>query len=161
MNEHIKKFDELYAKMAESSDVKDMHLFGKVMREAMQYVAGHSPAQAEEMIEKLCAIEYKNYLTRKEAEEIISKMEPAPKWNIEQLRRSLVAIGTSVNEKPCYNEYALYVTMSMIASDSKETLEKYAGATEDGKFFELCYHLALDKLKDKDGMFDVREYFKL
>jgi hypothetical protein len=88
-------------------------------------------------------------------------MSPAPKWGIDQLKRALAASGTQANEKPCYNEYALYVTMSMVVSDSKETLEKYAGATEDGKLLELCYHLALDKLKDKDGMFNVRDYFRL
>ena len=166
MNEHIKKFDELYAKMAESSDIKDMHLFGKVMREAMQFIIEHNPAEAEELLEKLTAISYHNFLTKKEAENIIASMEPEPMWSIEKMKRGMAATGAPENEAPCYNEYALYTTISMIASDSGETLAKYAFGKDkseinDTELFELCYHLAIDKLKDKDKKFDIRKYFDL
>lgn len=161
MNEQIKRFDELYAKMSQSTNVEDMKVFGKVMREAIKFIAENAPAKSEEMIEKLEAINYKNFLTKKEADEIIASMEPAPEWTIEQIKRALVATGAPTEEKPCYNECALVTTIAMIASDSKETLEKYAGATDGSKLLELCYHLALDKLKDKDGVFSIRRYFEL
>lgn len=159
-NEHIKRFDELYDKMSGSSEIKDMELFGKVMREAMQYIVSHSPAYAEELTEKLEAINYKNYLTRKEAEDIIMSMQPAPKWSIEQMKRMLAASGAPKEEEPYYNECALYTTMAMIASDSIETLTKYATADEN-ILMEMVYHLAMDKLKDKDGKFCIRKYFDI
>ena len=37
--EKMQKFDELYAKMRKSSDVEDMKVFGRVMREAVGYLA--------------------------------------------------------------------------------------------------------------------------
>lgn len=156
--EHIKIFDRLYAKMSESSDIKDMELFGKVMREAMTYVIEHSPAHGEELLEKLTAIEYCNFLTKKEAEEIIAKMEPTPKWSIGQMRRMLEESGAPTEEAPYYNDYALLTVMSMVASDSMGTLVKYVDG-DDRRLLELCYHLALDKLKDKDKVFCVRSYF--
>lgn len=163
-SEHIKKFDELYEKMSESTDIKDTELFGSVMREAMQLLIELHPANAQELIEKLEAINYKNYLTKKEAEGIIAAMKPAPMWSFDQMRRGMVASGAPESEEPYYNEYALYTAISMIASDSAETLAKYAFGKEksevnDSQLFELCYHLALDKLKDKDGVFNIRKYF--
>jgi len=158
-NEHIKKFDELYTKMSDSSDIKDMELFGKVMREAMQYVVNHSPAYADELIEKLEAINYKNYLTKKEAEDIIMEMQPSPKWTIEQMKRALAASGTATEEAPCYNECALLTTIAMISSDSGDTLSKYV--KDESQLMEIIYNLAIDKLKDKDGKFAIRKYFDL
>lgn len=159
MKEHMKKFDELYTKMSDSSDIRDMELFGKVMREAMQYVGSHSPAYAEELIEKLEAINYKNYLTKKEAEDIVMAMNPAPKWTMEQLKRMLAASGAQKEDAPCYNECALLTTIAMVSSDSGETLAKYA--QDEGQLMDMAYHLALDYLKDKDGKFDIRKYFDL
>lgn len=159
MNEQIKKFDELYAKMAQSKDVQDMHLFGKVMREAMTYVSEHAPAKADELLEELCAICWDNYLTRKEAEEIVSMMSPAPKWTRDHIKRGLEAKGLALAEEPYYNECALITTISMIASDSGETLAKYV--SDESQMLELCYHLALDKLKDKDKVFNIRKYFEV
>lgn len=161
MNEMIKKFDSLYAKMAESSDINDMHLFGKVMREAMVLVSERMPDKAEEFLEELCAINWHNYLTRKEAEKIISSMEPAPKWSMEQIKRVLDSKGLQKEEMPYYNECALVTTIAMIASDSMSTLDKFAfgGGADDDQLMDVIYHLALDKLKDKDKVFNIRKYF--
>lgn len=55
-------------------------------------------------------------------------------------------------------KYALYVTMCMIMSDSKQTIEKYVNGSD---IYKLVYDLAIDKLTDKDKMFSIRGYFKL
>lgn len=161
--ERMEYFDELYIKMSESSDIEDMELFGGVMREAMQYICKHSPEYADELMEKLCAICYKNYLTKKEADAIVSKMEPSAKWSMEHLERTLSAMGAPAEEEPCYNKYALLAAVSMVASDSADTIVKYAfdGQEDDAKLLEVCYHLALDKLKDKDRVFNIRKYFNV
>ena len=161
MNDKMKKFDELYAKMSSSQDVEDMKLFGKVMRNAMQYLAERNPEKIEEFIEELEAVNWKNYLTKKEADDIVGSMMPAPKWTKEQVERGLKELDVPLEEMPYYNWYALYTTISMIASDSGETLQKYAfGANQvDNGMLELVYHLALDKLKDKDEVFNIRKYF--
>ena len=61
-----------------------------------------------------------------------------------------------LSHEPCYNSCALWVTMNMIMSDSSETLKKYV-AEED--MFKAVHDLAVDKLKDKDGVFNIRSYF--
>ena len=161
MNEQIKKFDALYAKMAESSDIKDMELFGKVMREAMMLLSERMPDKVDEYLEELCAINWNNYLTKKEAERIVSEMQPSPKWSMEQIKRTLDAKGLLKEEMPYYNECALVTTISMIASNSLKTIEKYAfgGSAGDDQMMDIIYHLALDELKDEDKVFDIRKYF--
>lgn len=58
------------------------------------------------------------------------------------------------------------VTMQMICSDDAETLMSYLSMQDlnNGNreiLFKLVYKLALNKLCDKDKMFNIREYFKL
>ena len=99
----MEKFDKLYQKMSVSDKVEDMKLFGRVMREAIHELANVRPERAEEMIEELCAINWKNYLTRREAEEIVSKMEPEAKWSRDQLERALKSDGLPMEEEPYYD----------------------------------------------------------
>lgn len=165
-NEIMAKFDELYEKMSRSSDVKDMKLFGKVMREAMEYIAENKSDIAEELTEKLCAMEWSNYLTRREAEEIVKNMVPNARWSEEQMKKGLEEIGLPTEEAPCYNEHALWVAVSMKYSDDAKTIaEKVMGKkveeVEELEMLKVCHALALDVLKDADGVFDVRHYFCL
>lgn len=163
MNEQIKKFGELYSKMSTSGNVEDMKVFGNVMHKMFKYISERMPEKAEEYLEELCAVKWHNYLTKKEAGEIVGSMEPKAAWTMEQVKREVEAMGMPVEEMPYYNWCALYTTISMICSDSGETLKKYAfgEVASDNKLFELCYHLAVDKLKDKDEVFNIRKYFGL
>ena len=160
----MEQFDKLYQKMATSDKVEDMKLFGAVMRKAMQALAEVRPEQAEELIESLCAIEWNNYLTHREAEDIVSKMEPEAKWPFSQLERLLTSDGQPMEEKPYYNKYALWAEMSKIHSDSGRTLQdfmKRSGNSGEGEYLLLLYELALDNLKDRDGVYNIRRYFRL
>ena len=160
----MEKFDKLYQKMAVSDKVEDMKLFGKVMREAVRELVSVRPEIADELIEELCAINWKNYLTRREAEEIVSKMEPEAKWSRDQLERALRSDGLPTEEEPYYNEYALWVEVSKIYSDSGRTLREHlerAGMGSESELVKLIYSLAIDHLKDRDGVYDIRRYFGL
>ena len=44
----------------------------------------------------------------------------------------------------------------MIMSDSSSTLEKYV---DMGSMFKMVHDLAVDKLTDSDGKFEIRKYF--
>lgn len=165
-DEMMKKFDQLYAKMAASTDVEDMKLFGKAMRKAVSVLAVQMPAMANEIIEELCAVNWHNYITDKEVEEIVNNMEPRPKWSIDQVNSGLTRLGLPLEESPYYNNNALYVTISMKYSDSAATiadvaLKKPLNEVEGTEMLRVCYHLALDLLKDKDGKFSIRKYFDL
>lgn len=158
------KFDSLYAKMATSTDVSDMQLFGSTFRKAMEWIAAYKPEKAEELICMLCAIEWDNYLTKAEAEQIVEAMEPKPVWSYDEFVRALDSLGLPCEESPYYNSYAMWVAASMKYSDSAKSIAKILGrdSEEDVDKMEMvnvCYMLAHDILKDKDGVFNVRKYF--
>ena len=146
----------LYEYMANSRKPEYMKAFGRVMTSMMDDIIQTSPSKAEEYISKLESIKWKNYLTPAEADRIVSQMEPKAPWSREQWKAAMQQNGYELEEWPCYNRCALYVTMNMIMSDSSETLTKLVGG--DG-LFKAVYELAIDKLKDKDGMFNIRTYF--
>ena len=151
-----KKFHELYQTMATSGNPSFMRIFGAVHQEMMEWMIQNKPELAQEWIEKLCSIHWKNYLTPKEADGIVGKMEPKAPWSREQWKQAMAQEGLDLEHAPHYNRCALWVTMNMIMSDSSGTLGKYV---EDVNLFRVVHDLAVDKLRDADGMFNIRSYF--
>ena len=152
----MKKYDQLYEKMATSGKIENMRLFGKVGRESMALLAKNMPEKAQELIDKLCAINWDNYLTEREAETITSKMDPGKPWPRDQWLTVMKQHGYPLEEEPYYNCWALYATMCMIYSDDIESLKHFASGID---MFEFIHALALNKLKDKDKVFSIRKYF--
>ena len=152
------KYEALYKYMANSKDPKNMLAFGKVMTEMFNWYADNKPEVAAEWLDQLSVISWDNYLTEKEAEAIVSNMEPKAPWTREQWKQAMAQHSYELEEEPYYNRCALWVTMSMIYSDSIETLKRFVNG---GDMFEMIHALALDKLKDKDGIFSVRNYFNV
>jgi len=66
-------------------------------------------------------------------------------------------VNEPLERLPNYNKCALYVTMCMIDSDDGNTLKKLVKTDTD--YFRLVYELAVNKLTDKDKVFDIRHYF--
>lgn len=160
----MSKFDELYGMMASSANVKYMHVFGDTMRCMMQDMASKHPELAQEYIEKLRAIKWKNYLTKKEASEIVSDMNPSVTWDMQTWLNAMANLGLPTEEEPYYNDYALYVAMNQVISDHGCTVAKILGKEsvkdiDADNLVKYGYNLALDLLKDKDGVYDIREYF--
>lgn len=152
------KYTQLYDLMAMGNEVKHMQVFGHVMTSMMDWMIQNKPAEAEEFICQLESIKWKNYLTPKEADRIVDGMEPSAPWSRDKWLTAMRQHDLPVEHEPSYNRCALYVTMCMIMSDSGDTLPKYI---EEDKLFNAVYDLAVDKLTDKDGVFNVREYFKI
>ena len=63
-----KEFQALYEKMANSNEVAFMRIFGNVHKEMMDWFIANKPELAQEWLDKLQSIKWKNYLTPKEAE---------------------------------------------------------------------------------------------
>lgn len=151
-----KEFYALYDMMASSNKVAYMRTFGNVHKEMMEWMIANKPDAAQEWIGRLESIMWKNYLTPKEAETIVAKMEPKAPWSREQWKAAMEQHGYELEHEPCYNSCALWVTMNMIMSDSSGTLEKYVSNAD---MFKVVHDLAVDKLCDKDGVFSIRGYF--
>lgn len=153
-----KEFDSLYNMMANSNNVAFMRTFGNVHKEMMDWFIANKPELAQNWLERLASIKWNNYLTQKEAETIVSNMNPKAPWSREQWASAMQQQGFPLEDEPCYNRCALWTTMNMIMSDSSETLTKYV---EEKYLFKLVHDLAIDKLTDRDHVFNIRAYFSL
>lgn len=153
-----KEYASLYDRMATSGNPTYMKVFGNVMNDMMTWMISNRPAEAQEMVERLSAIKWRNYLTQKEADAIIQSMNPHAPWTRDAWKQAMEQHGYLIAEEPYYNRCALFVTMSMIYTDSIDTLKKYAGGND---IFGMIYDLALDKLTDADEHFNIRKYFEL
>lgn len=152
------EFYALYNLMANSQKVENMHTFGMVHKEMFEWFVANKPELAQEWLDKLESIKWKNYLSQKEADKIVADMNPSAPWSRDQWRAAMKEHGFEMDKEPYYNRCALFVTMNMKMSDSGETLAKYIAGD---KMFEAVYNLAVDSLTDKDGRFKIREYFGL
>ncbi len=150
------RYKSLYEYMANSGNPENMKLFGRVMTRMMEDMIQSNPSKAEEYIDRLEAIKWNNYLTPHEAETIVSNMSPKAPWSRDQWAAAMQQHGYPLEKEPYYNRCALWVTMNMIMSDSSETIAMYV---DNNNVFKLVHDLAVDKLTDHDGVFNIRHYF--
>ena len=151
------KYYELNDYMIQSKDPKNMKIFGRVMDEMFEWFVANKPDAAQSWIEKLESVKWKNYLAPSEADKIVAAMKPQAPWTRDQWNAAMEKSGYEKEEWPCFNKCAIYTTMNMIMSDSSNTLSKYM--EDEGDLFAFVHDLALDKLHDADGRFNIREYF--
>jgi len=69
-------FEELYNLIIASRNTKNMKVLGHITKKLMYSMIDSHPQLAEEMLNILESINWNNYLTEKEAEQIVSKMQP-------------------------------------------------------------------------------------
>ena len=156
------RYTGLYDYMAQSQDPKNMKAFGCVMTEMMDFLIQNKPDVAEEMIDQLEAIKWRQYLTPKEAEKIVANMDPAGPWKRDAWKSTMESFGLPLEEAPAYNKYALWVEMNKIYSDFGTEIAALLGkplSYTDKDIITACYKMALKNLKDKDGIYDIRKYF--
>jgi hypothetical protein len=71
-------------------------------------------------------------------------------------------MGLPTDVPPHFNHYALLTTMLMIQSDEGESLKEAIHANDrDERLLRLVYKLAVNRLEDQDGKFNIRKYFGL
>ncbi len=160
------EFLELYDMMAVSRDVKNMQTFGNVHKEMMEWMIANKPDLAREWIDKLESIRWHQYLTHKEAENIVARMVPTAPWKYDVWTAAMTKLGIPMEEEPYYNAYALWCEMNKQYSDHAQSLAdkvwKKPLATIPAEDIVPAIHaLAIDVLRDKDGVYDIRAYFGL
>lgn len=159
MSELREQFKRIYNEIIDSHDECKMQVLGSVTKAMMCDLIDSDPKQAQEYLDKLEAVNWDNYLTEKEADEIVELMEPTPLWKKSDWQKTMETMGFNMEHRPHYNTPALFVTMSMIVSDSGDTIRKRMSSDEE--MFDFVHQLAVDKLRDKDGRFKVRKYFDI
>jgi len=146
----------------------DMTRLGEMVQRVMRWLVAYEPdiaAQAIAILDGEDSKECRNYLSGHEASEIVRQMEPQPQWPLRQVLDMLGNAGYATDDPPYFNNYALATTMCMILSDSGQTLQRIIGSPShpatNEELLASVYQLAIDKLKDKDGKFNIRKYFDL
>lgn len=166
----MERYDELYHKMKNSKDVKNMKAFGDAMTWFFKEMTKVHPDMAEKFLSHIECIEWDNYLSMDEAKNIGMRIvnQDGTKgfhWNHEVFTKAVESLGGIVEEKPYYNSYALCVVSNMVYSDHAQSIAEDMGYKKisevpNEKMALSCYKKAVEKLKDVDGGFHVRKYFK-
>jgi hypothetical protein len=119
-------------------------------------------AQAMALLNEDTATDYANWLSEQEARAIVEQMDPKPKWELYELKKTLEGMGLPTDVPPHFNRWALLTTMLMKKSDEGESLKEAIHANDqDERLVRLIYKLAVNQLEDKDGKFNIRKYFDL
>jgi hypothetical protein len=158
------RYTGLYDYMANSRDPNNMKAFGCMMTAMMDYLIQTKPDVAEEMIDKLEAIKWRQYLTPKEAERIVSNMDPSGPWSRDTWKKTMESFGLPIEDAPHYNRCALWVEMNKMYSDFGDEIASLLGkplSPTDKDIIAACYKMALKTLRDKDDVYDIRAYFGL
>ena len=164
------RYEELYHKMVNSKDVKNMKIFGESEKWVFNEVAKAHPELAESWISHLEAVCWNNYLSQNEAMNIGKRIvnQDGTKgfhWNHDVFVKAVESLGGITEEKPYYNSYALCVVANMEYSDHAMSIAEDMGyktvaEVPNEKMALSCYKKAVEKLKDIDDGFHVRKYFK-
>lgn len=125
---------------------------------------------AEKFLSHIECIEWDNYLSQDEAKNIGMRTvnQDGTKgfhWPYDVFTNAVKTLGGVVEEKPYYNSYALWVTACTIYSDHTLSIAMDMGYKDikevpNEKIALSVYRKAVEKLKDIDGGFSVRKYFK-
>ena len=154
-----------YDSIIQSGDTRQMERLGLVVKRVMGWMFKYEPqvaAQALALLDDNTATDYANRLTEQEAKNIVSQMVPQPAWTMQGLTASLQSMGLPGDVPPHFNLWALLTTMLMIQSDEGESLKEAIHANDrDERLLRLVYKLAVNRLEDQDGKFNIRKYFGL
>lgn len=158
------KFKTLYDYMSVSNEPKYMMLFGDVMCEMMAETIASHPEKAEEWIEKLEAIHWKQYLSRTEASSIVKAMNPPAAWQFDAWKKAMEDLGLEYRRESIYNCYALWTIMNAVHSDDGKTIASlmgidYGNAASNPEYIKTVYQFSMNKLLDADGVYSVRHYW--
>lgn len=161
MEDLIKRYDELYEDMATAKDPQKMMVFGDAEKWMFHSVAEKHPELAEKWLAKLEAGKWNNYLSKSEADAIVSKLvnqdgTRGPHWSYDTFKSAVEGLGGKMYDEPYYNCYALFTTANMLYSDHYKSALEYVPKEDMPKYF---YMMALEKLKDMDRPKFARKYF--
>ena len=163
------RYHELFDDMKKSKNPEKMKIFGEAEKWAFEIVADRDPKLAEMWVEKLEATHWQNYLSKAEADEIVSKFvnqdgSHGAHWPYDIFKGAVESLGGKLAEAPFFNCYALWVTANMLYSDHAQSVAEDMGyktpkEVPNDKIALSMYKKAVEKLKDPDRPRFVRHYF--
>lgn len=168
--EMIEEYDMYKSKIIKSKETKHMEILADVCEYLFSQAASKMPDVAESALSHLAATEWNNYLSPTEAKNIGMRIvnQDGTKgfhWNHDVFTKAVDSLGGKVEDKPYYNSYALCVAGNVIYSDMAKSIAMDLGyntpvEVPNEKMALSCYRKAVEMLKDGDGGFRIRKYFK-
>ena len=156
------KFKSLYDYMSVSNEPKYMMLFGDVMKDMMKWMIDNKPDLAEKMVDKLCSIKWKQYLTKEEAMEAVNNMQPPAPWDWSTWEKDMRDLGLECEREGVFNKYALWAVMNQeytdYAEDVASILKMPVMNVPSETMVPIMHKMALSLLLDKDNRYCAREY---
>ncbi len=165
--ELLYRFDSVMDKTISVGNKDDMETSRAMFRKLLSILYNMDTRKSVEFMECFEGnLEYNNYVSKDEALRITSSFvnyngtKGAYFGSPEEMINIIEDMDKEVDLPPYYNEYALYVTMNMYASDQGHVIRKWVG-DDKSKFIEACFDLASNQLKDVDRPAWIHEYFKV
>ena len=171
MDEMKDKFNEIYKKMSQSSNVEDMKIFGHSAKKMFERMTTMAPSVAKEWLEMLEPIMWHNYLTQEQAKMLADKLvnqdeSKGPHWPIETFVAVVQRLGGKVEDAPFYNRCALWLVANAHYSDfavstSLDMGYKSVSEVPEEKMALSMYRKAVESLKDIDRHHYIRDYYHI
>ena len=163
MEEMKMRFDQLVERISASKDPEKMKILACADAWGFSQMAATQPKVAQKWLDKLEAIEWYNYLSKAEAEEIVAGLQNqngsrGGKWSFDAFTQVVESFGGKSEDVPFYNCYALWAVMNMLYSDHAKSAKMFVPEEELPRYF---YLMAVEKLKDPDRPHFVRPYFEV
>lgn len=167
----MKRHEELYNNIIASKSDAKMEMLGCIFLSMMEQMETMNPRLYKEMLEKMEATEWNNYLTEAEAAKIAAGLvnqdnSRGAHWPYEVFKSAVESLGGKSSDKPYYNCYALWITANMLYSDHAQSVAEDMGfkspsEVPNEKIALSMYKKAVEKLKDPDRPLFIRQYFKV
>jgi len=161
--EMLEKYESIVEKIETE---KQEEMFYSVSKDMFIHFCENHPDLAKKYIDKLDGMRYRQFVTQEEAVKIVTSMHPAAKWGHDKLLEYLEELELDEQENCIFNYCALWVAISANYSDHAVSIAHAIGIKNpsdvpDETMIPIMYDLAIDKLKDKDNLYNVRDYYKL
>lgn len=167
----MKRHEELYNNIIASKSDAKMEMLGCIFLSMMEQMETMNPRLYKEMLEKMEATEWNNYLTEAEAAKIAAGLvnqdnSRGAHWAYEVFKSAVESLDGKPSDKPYYNCYALWITANMLYSDHAQSVAEDMGyktpsEVPNDKMALSMYKKAVEKLKDPDRPLFIRQYFKV
>lgn len=164
-------YERLYEIMKHSNDPEKMKVFGRAEKRIFGKLAESNPSLAREWLGLLAGIEWNNYLSDLQAEQIAAKLvnqngSQGPHWSMDTFFGVVPKLGGVLEEKPYYNQYALWLVANAHYSDfAQSTAEdmgyKLPSEVPAEKMALSMYRKAVESLKDRDRLHYIFDYYKV
>ena len=165
----MKRHEELYRDIIQSDNSAKMEMLGGIFLSMIDQIESSNPRLYKEVVEKMEAVEWNNYLTEYEAAKIASALinqdgSTGAHWPYDVFRGAVESLDGKIADMPYYNCYALWVVANMLYSDHAQSVAEDMGyktpaEVPNEKMALSMYKKAVEKLKDPDRHYFVRQYF--